>query len=194
MHQLHPHVPHRRCNKITANFLCVVYIRLLQFPSHGNPMQQVQNTASCLIFLSNTPSKMHPSPTTTPLAHRFWMNLIQNWLHVLQRNHRFCPVLSFWATTQLQPLCRSLRSSSDTRMLKLQEFNHKPPWLSHFLTLPSPHLEQSPPTHYAGTLLLSPPSKANSSDLSSPNILVKQLFYIFWSVDVLSNSFTSFNL
>ena len=42
---------------------------------------------------------------------------------------------------------RSLRSSSDTRMLKIQPLQPQNPWLSHFLTLWSPHLEQSPPRH-----------------------------------------------
>ena len=51
---------------------------------------------------SSTPSKLHTSPTTTPLAPNFWMDKIQNCLHVLQRNHRFHSLLSFWAATPLQ--------------------------------------------------------------------------------------------
>ena len=50
--------------------------------------------------------------------------------------------------SELLHLYSPSRSSSDTRMLNwnptLQPQN---PWLSHFLTLWSPHLEQSPPRH-----------------------------------------------
>ena len=43
---------------------------------------------------------------------------------------------------------RSLRSSSDVCILKLQRFNRKT-WLPHFLTLQPPHLEQFSSRHQA---------------------------------------------
>ena len=66
---------------------------------------------------------------------------------------------------------RSLRSSSDTRMLKIQRFNHKPHC---FLTFShsGPHIWNNLPQAIR-LLLLSLPSKANSRHFSSQNIAVK---------------------
>ena len=96
----------RRClSKTTGNFFCIVQIRPLQFSSHGHSQLCYSTNAEspkycCRPYSQSTmPSKLHTSPTATPLAPNFWMNKIQNCLHVLQCNHRFCPVLSFWATT-----------------------------------------------------------------------------------------------
>ena len=57
---------------------------------------------------SSMTSKLHTSPTATPLAPNFWTDKIQNCLHVLQRNHRFRSLLSFWAATPLQSFPLSL--------------------------------------------------------------------------------------
>ena len=94
------------------------------------------------------PSKLHTSPTATPLAPSFWTDKIQNCLHVLQRNHRFHSLLSFWAATPLQsfPLSPLFVTHTHAQNPTLQLQN---PWLSHFLILWPPHLEQSPPRHQA---------------------------------------------
>ena len=94
------------------------------------------------------PSKLHTSPTATPLAPNFWTDKIQNCLHVLQHNHRFLSLLSFWAATPLQsfPLSPLFVRHTHAQNPTLQPQN---PWLSHFLTLWPPHLEQSPPRHQA---------------------------------------------
>ena len=77
-----------------------------------------------------------------------WMHKIQNCLHVLQHNHRFRSLLSFWAATPLQsfPLTPLFVRHTHAQNPTLQPQN---PWLSHFLTLWPPHLEQSPPRHQA---------------------------------------------
>ena len=73
---------------------------------------------------------------------------LQNCLHVLQCNHRFRSLLSFWATTPWQsfPLSllfvRHMHAPTPTPL-------PQNPWLSHFLTLWPPHLEQSLPRHQA---------------------------------------------
>ena len=112
---------------------------------------------------STMPSKLHTSPTATPLAPNFWMNKIQNCLHVLECNHRFRSLLSFWATYYtftVLPALSALRQThacsfplspifvrhTHAQTPTLQPQN---PWLSHFLTLRPPHIEQSPPRHQA---------------------------------------------
>ena len=110
---------------------------------------------------------LHTFPTATPLVPNFWMNKIQNCLHVLQYNQRFIPLLSFWAT-----LSCCLCSSPDTCILKLQSFNHKTHGFhafSHF----GPHMWNNLSQyirHYA-TLSF---SKANSRQFSFQSISVKQ--------------------
>ena len=66
----------------------------------------------------------------------------------MQRNHRFRSLLSFWAATPLQsfPLSPLFVRHTHAQNPTLQPQN---PWLSHFLTLWPPHLEQSPPRHQA---------------------------------------------
>ena len=97
----------RRCSKITGNFLCIVQTRLLQLSSHGHSELCNSTNAESPKYCctphsqSSTPSKLHNSPTATPLAPNFWTDKIQNCLHVLQRNHRFCPLLSFWTLQSL---------------------------------------------------------------------------------------------
>ena len=120
---------------------------------------------------STTPPKLHTTPTATPLAPNFWTNKIQNCWHVLQRNHRFCSLLSFW-TIPLQsfPLSPLFVRHTHAQTPVLQQ---QSPWLSHFFTLWPPHLEQSLPRR-PGTLLLSHHSKANSRHFSSQNISDKQ--------------------
>ena len=39
------------------------------------------------LFVISTPSKLHISPTATPMAPNFWTNQAQSCLHVLQRSH-----------------------------------------------------------------------------------------------------------
>ena len=76
-------------------------------------------------FQSTMPSKLHTTPTATPLAPNFWTNKIQNCLHVLKCNHKFHSLLSFWATTPLQSFPLSLLfirhtcSNSNTSTAKL---------------------------------------------------------------------------
>ena len=68
---------------------------------------------------------------------------------------------------------RSLRSSSDSRMLKLQRFNRKTHGFGTF-SLFGPHIWNNFPKT-SGTLLLSLPSKANSRHFcSSQNISARQ--------------------
>ena len=74
---------------------------------------------------------IYSSPTATPVAPNFWMNKIQNCLYALQHNHRFCPLLYFWATTPLQSFPLTLvffvrHTPAQTPTLQLQT-----PWLSH---------------------------------------------------------------
>ena len=120
---------------------------------------------------STTPSKPHSSPTATPLAPSFWTNKIQNCLPVLQRNHRFCSLLSFWATTPLQSFPVSLlfvrhtcsNTNAATAIRTAFAFFH---------TLAPTSGTISPKT--SGTLLLSLPSKVNSRHFSSQTISAKQ--------------------
>ena len=98
----------RRCSKTTGNFLCIVQTRLLQLSSRGHSELCNSTNAESPEYCctrhsqSSTPSKLHTSPTAAPLASNFWTEKIQNCLHVLQRNHRFRSLLSFWATTPLR--------------------------------------------------------------------------------------------
>ena len=107
----------------------------------------------------------------TKLAPNFWMNKIQNCLHVLQRNHIVSLpliVLSCYTFTVL-PALSALRqthacSKSNASTAKPMAFA-----LSHILAPTSATI--SPKT--SGTLLLSLPSKANSRHFFSQNISVK---------------------
>ena len=85
-----------------SHFLCIVQIKLLQICSQGHSQLCYSTDAEspkycCTPYSqSTTPSKLQTSPTATSLAPNFWTNNIQNCLHVLQRNHRFRTLLSFW--------------------------------------------------------------------------------------------------
>ena len=104
------------------------------------PMQKVQNTAARLILRAP--------------RHQNYTPLLQHWLPVPERIKYKTACICYNAVTGSAPSylseplhlyspSRSLRSSSDTRMLKLKRFNrkHMAFALSHTL---SPHLEQSP--------------------------------------------------
>ena len=97
---------------------------------------------------------------------------LQNCLHVLQCNHRFRSLLSFWATTPLQSFPLSLLFVRHTHAQNSNASTAKPMAfaLSHTLAPTSGTI--SPKT--SGTLLLSLPSKANSRHSSSQNISAKQ--------------------
>ena len=86
--------------------------------------------------------------------------------------------LSCYTFTVLPALSALRQTHRHAQNPTLQRQN---PWLSHFLTLWPPHLEQSSPKT-SGTLLLSVPSKANSRHFSSQNISVKP----HWSPSLLS--------
>ena len=75
----------------------------------------------------------------------FWLSCAS---HVLQRNHRFRSLLSFWATTPLRsfPFSPLFVRHTHAQTPTIQPQN---PWLSHFLTPWPPHLEQYPPRHQA---------------------------------------------
>ena len=84
MHQLHRHVPHRRCCETAGNFFCIVQIRLaILFPWAlltllFNQWKKVQNTATHLVL--RAPQHQH---CTLLLQQLHWPNQIQNCLHVL---------------------------------------------------------------------------------------------------------------
>ena len=99
-------------------------------------MKNVTTRSRVWVLTSSTPSKLHTSPTATPLAPSFWTDKYKTaWL---QRNHRFRSLLSFWAATPLQSF---LLSPLFVRHTHAQNPTPQPqnPWLSHFLTL-CPHI------------------------------------------------------
>ena len=112
----------------------------------GTPNSDAESRKYCCTphSQSSSPSKLHTSPPATPLAPNFWTNKIRTCLHVLQRNHRFRSLLSFWTATPLQsfPLSplfvRHACSKSGASTAKPMAF-----------TLWPPHLEQSPLRHQA---------------------------------------------
>ena len=103
---------------------------------------------------------MHTSPTATPLAPNFWTDKIQNCLHVLQCNHRFHSLLSFWAATltfTVLPALSALRqthtrSKSNTSTTKPMAFA-----LSHT----GPHIWNNLPQDigHSATLFLQKPTQ-----------------------------------
>ena len=116
--------------------MCIVQIRLLQFSSHGHSnsviqlIQKVQNTAARLIL------RAPRHQNCTPLLQQF------HWLPISERIKYKTACICYNAITgsaasylsELLHLYRSqkrkkvlpaLRSSSDTRMLKIQRFNRK---------------------------------------------------------------------
>ena len=111
------------------------------------PMQKVQNTAARLIF--RAPCHQNCTPLLQQLH---WLPISEQIKYktacMLQHNQRFHSLLSFCAATPLQSFLLSLlfvrHTHAQNPMLQPQN-----PWLSHFLTLWPPHLEQSPPRHSA---------------------------------------------
>ena len=101
----------------TGNLLCIVQIRRLQFSSHGHSQLCNSTDADSPKYCctphsqSTTPSKLHTSPTATPLAPNLWTNKIQNWLHVLQRNHRFRSLFLSYYTFTVLPALSALRQT-----------------------------------------------------------------------------------
>ena len=91
--------------------------------------------------------------------------------HVLQDNNRFCPLslifLNF-CTFKFLPALSALRQTHACSNSNLQPQN---PWLSHFLTLRPPHLEQSPPRHQALCYSLFPQKQA-------PDITLLRIFQL----------------
>ena len=112
-------------------------------------MQKVQNTAARLIL------RAPRYQNCTPLLQQL------HWLPISEQIKYNTTCMCYNTITGSAPSylsellhlyspSRSLCSSSDTRMLKIQRFNRKNPWLrifSHFQW--PPHLEQSPPRHQA---------------------------------------------
>ena len=134
------------------------------------PMQKVQNTAARLIL------RAPRHQNCTPLLQQL------HWFPISERIKYKTACMCYNAITGSAPSylsellhlyspSRPLRSSSDTRMLKIQRFNRKTHGcaLSHTSAPTSGTI--SPKS--SGTLLLSLPSKANSRHFSSQNISVK---------------------
>ena len=111
--------------------------RLLQFSPQCNSLlnsirlppscysTDIKSTIYCCTPYSQStpPSKLHTFPTATPLAPNFWTSKILNSFCMC------CDVMTEFAASYLSELLdlyslsSSVRSSSDTRMLKLQRFN-----------------------------------------------------------------------
>ena len=134
------------------------------------PMQKVQNTAARLILRA----PRHQNCTSL-LQHLHWFPVSERIKYETAcmcyntGNHRFRSLFFFFlVATPLQsfPLSPLFVRHTHAQTPALQPQN---PWLSHFLTLWSPHLEQSPPK-ISGNLSFSLPSKANSRHFSSQNI------------------------
>ena len=144
-------------------------------------MQKVQNTAARLILRA----PRHQN-CTSRLQHLHWFPVSERIKYETAcmcyntGNHRFrslffvvvVVVVVVVELLHLYSPSRSLPSSSDTRMLKLQRFNRKPMafTLSHTLVPTSGRISPK----ISGNLSFSLPSKANSRHFSSQNISVKQ--------------------
>ena len=119
-----------------------------ELPAVIQPMQRVQNTAAGLIL--RAPRHQTCIPLLQHLSH---------WLPISERIKYKTACICYNTITGSAPSylseplhryspSRSLRSSSDVCILKLQRFNRKT-WLPHFLTLQPPHLEQFSSRHQA---------------------------------------------
>ena len=155
---------------VTSCVLHCVLIRLFQFSPHGHSRLCYSTDAEstnygCARLIFRAPRLQNCTPLLQQL----------HWLPVSERiKHKtacMCyNVITGFASTYLSDLLHlyspshSLRSSSDTRMLKLHRFSRKTHGFRTFLTLRTPHMEQSPPRHQA--LCNSFPSKANSRHFS----------------------------
>ena len=111
-------------------------------------MQKVQNTAARLIL------RAPRHQNCTPLLQQL------HWLPISERIKYKTACMCYNAITGSAPSyisellhlyspSRSLHSSSDTRILKIQRFNRKTHGFRTLLTLWPPHLEQSSPRHQA---------------------------------------------
>ena len=105
------------------------------------PLQKIQNFAAKLLL---APRHHH----STPLLEKL------HWLPISERIKYKVACMCFSAINGSGPaylsellhvytLSRTLRSSSDTRMLEIQQYKRKT-WLSHLLLLWTPHLEFTP--------------------------------------------------
>ena len=119
---------------------------LNQCRKSGIPLHAIFSTSAespeyrCTPYSQSTRlSKLRISPTATSMAPNFWMNQMQNYLHVLQ--HLLC----LWPTAPLQPF-QLYRSSLNTSMLKPNASTTK------LLAFALSH-------KVSGTLLLSLPTK-----------------------------------
>ena len=135
------------------------------------PMHKVRNTAAHLIL------RAPPHQNCTPLLQQLYWLSITEWIKYKSACMCYDKITGsapsyFSELLHLYSPSHSLHTSSD-RHAQTPTLQPQNPWLSHFLTLWPPYLEQSPPRHQA-LVLLSLPSKANSRHFSSQNISVKQ--------------------
>ena len=130
------------------------------------PMQKVQNTGARLILRAPLHQKCTPL-----LQQLYWLPVSErikykNCLHVLQRYHRFRPLLSFRANPALSVLRQTHAcSNSNASTAKPMAFA-----LSHTSAPTSGTVSSKT----SGTRLLSLPSKANSRHFCSQSISVKR--------------------
>ena len=132
-------------------------------------MQKVQNAAARLI--PRVPRQQHCTPLLQQL----------HWLPISERIKYKTACMCYNSITgsapsylselpQLYSPSRSLRSSSDTRILTLRRFNCKTlRYFSYF----GPHIRNNLPQDVRHTLILSLPSKTNSRYFSSLSISTK---------------------
>ena len=153
------------------NFERIVHIRPLQFSSRGH--SQLCNRWKKSKILLHALFSEHHAIKTAHLQQLYWLPISER---IKCKTVCMCyNTITDSAPSYLSELLhlyspsRSLCSSSDTRMLKLQCFNHKTHRFHTFAPTSGPI---SPKT--SGTLLLSLPSKANSRHFSSQNISAKQ--------------------
>ena len=103
-------------------------------------LQKIQNFAPRHVLLTTRHQQ------STPLLERL------HWLPISERIKVACVCFSatngygsayLFELLHVYTLSRTLRSSSDARMLKIQQ-NKQDSWLSHFVLLWTPHLELNP--------------------------------------------------
>ena len=159
--ELNASVPHSSCNQNASYFVNrLEWLDYSNFPLMDAPnsliqlMQKVPGLP-CVSYSQST------NPTATSLASDLWTDQIQNCLHVLQLSHWLRLPLSLSTTAA----CRSLRSLSDTHMLKLRRFNRKTHGFRSFSYF-DPHILNNLPPR-CQTLYYPFPSKSNSRHFSS---------------------------
>ena len=96
------------------------------------PLKKIQNFAVRLVLLAprhhhSTPllEKLHWLPISERIKCKVCFNAINGSAYLSELSHVYTP-------------SRTLRSSSDTRMLKIQAIQTQDSWLSHFLLLWTP--------------------------------------------------------